>query len=102
MTVTANFVPQGTGGSGSILREYWLNVTGATVSSLTSLATYPMSPTGSEQLTSFEGPTNVADNYGARIRGYVHPPITGAYTFWLASDDGGELRLSTNTEPGNA
>jgi endoglucanase len=101
-TVTANFVPEGTGGSGTILREYWLNVTGTTVSSLTSLASYPNSPTGSEQLASLEGPTNAGDNYGARIRGYIHPPITGAYTFWLASDDYGDLRLGTSDNPASA
>jgi len=101
-TVTGNFIPQGTGGTGSILREFWLNVQGATVSSLTGNANYPNSPTGSEQLTSLEGPTNTADNYGSRIRGYVHPPITGAYTFWLASDDAGDLLLSTNDSPANA
>ncbi len=101
-SVTANFVPTGTGGSGTILREYWLNVTGGTVASLTSNAAYPNSPTGSGSLTSFEGPTNTADNYGSRVRGYVHPPITGAYTFWIASDDASDLLLSTNDSPANA
>jgi endoglucanase len=101
-SVTANFVPTGTGGTGTILREYWLNVTGGTVSSLTSNASYPGSPTGSEQLTSLEGATNAGDNYGARVRGYIHPLVTGAYTFWLASDDGGDLLLSTNDSPANA
>jgi len=101
-SVTANFVPSGTGGSGSILREYWLNVTGNTVASLTGNANYPNSPTGSEPRTSFEGPTNAADNYGSRFRGYVHPPISGAYTFWTASDDASDLLLSTNDSPANA
>jgi endoglucanase len=101
-TVTGNFLPQGTGGSGTILREYWLNVSGNTVASLTGNANYPNSPTGSEQLTTFEGPTNAADNYGSRVRGYVHPPITGAYTFWIASDDASDLLLSTNDNPANA
>ena len=58
-SVTGNFVPTGTGGSGTILREYWLNVTGGTVASLTSSANYPNNPTGSGPLTSFEGPTNI-------------------------------------------
>jgi aryl-phospho-beta-D-glucosidase BglC (GH1 family) len=102
MTVQANFIREGTGGTGTILREYWLNVSGTTVTSLTSNANYPNNPTGSEQLTSLEGPTNTAENYGSRVRGYVHPPISGAYTFWLASDDYGELRLSTNDSPANA
>ena len=101
-TVTANFVPTGTGGTGTILREYWLSVTGSTVSSLTSSSNYPANPTGSEQITSLEGGNNVGDNFGARIRGYVHPLVTGAYTFWLASDDGGDLLLSTNDNPANA
>jgi endoglucanase len=101
-TVTANFVPVGTGGTGTILREYWLNVQGTTISSLTSAAGYPSSPTGSEQLTSLEGATNIGDQYGARIRGYLHPLVSGAYTFWLASDDAGDLLLSTNDSAANA
>src|SRR6185295_12714790 len=98
-SVAANFVPEGTGGTGTILREYWLNISGTTVSSLTSNANYPNAPTGSEQLTALEGPTNAAENYGARIRGYVHPAISGAYSFWLASDDYGELWLGTSDNP---
>jgi endoglucanase len=101
-SVTANFVPQGTGGSGTILREFWNGITGATVASLTSNAAYPASPTGSAQLTSFEGPTNAGDNYGSRIRGYIHPPISGPYVFWIASDDQSDLLLSTNDNPANA
>jgi uncharacterized repeat protein (TIGR02543 family) len=97
--VTANFIPHGSGGSGTILREVWANVTGTAVSSLTSSAAYPNSPSGSEQLTSLEGPTNAGDNYGARIRGYIHPPISGAYTLWLAGDDNAELWLSSNDNP---
>jgi aryl-phospho-beta-D-glucosidase BglC (GH1 family) len=102
MSVVANFIPEGTGGTGTILREYWYNITGTTLTSLTSNPNYPNSPTGSEQLTSLEGPVNAAENYGARIRGYIHPSISGAYTFWLASDDYGELRLSTNDNPASA
>jgi uncharacterized repeat protein (TIGR02543 family) len=101
-TATANFVPQGSMGTGTILREWWTNVFGATIASLTSSTAYPSSPTGSVQLTSIEGPTNFADSYGDRIRGYVHAPVTGAYTFWLASDDVGELWLGTSADPASA
>jgi uncharacterized repeat protein (TIGR02543 family) len=101
-TVTANFVLQGTGGTGRILREYWTNIYGASIAGLTSSAAYPNSPTGSEQLTSIEGPNNFGDAYGTRIRGYVHPLITGAYTFWIASDDVGELWVSTSADPAGA
>ncbi|SHN24852.1 Por secretion system C-terminal sorting domain-containing protein [Chitinophaga sp. CF418] len=88
--------------TGSILREYWTGISGTAISNLTSNANYPNNPTGSGQLTSLEGPTNWADNYGARIRGYIYPPATGSYTFWVAGDDNTELYLSTNENPANA
>jgi hypothetical protein len=87
---------------GTILREYWTGISGQAVSDLTSSPDYPLNPSGSDQLTSFEAPTNWADNYGTRVRGYVHPPTTGNYTFWIASDDNSELWLSTNADPVNA
>ncbi|MEZ4662368.1 MAG: NPCBM/NEW2 domain-containing protein [Caldilineaceae bacterium] len=78
-----------------LLREYWLNIPGITVSSLTSNSNYPLSPSGSGTIPNFQSPSNVADNYGVRIRGYVTPPHTGSYTFWIASDDNSELWLTT-------
>ena len=88
--------------SGSVLREYWTGISGSTINSLTSSANYPNSPTGSGQLTSLEGPTNWADNYGTRIRGYIHPPASGSYTFWVAGNDNTELYLSTSDNPDNS
>lgn len=88
--------------TGSILREYWTNINGSTISSLTSNVNYPNNPTGSEQLTSLEGPSNWAHNYGTRIRGYVHPPVSGSYTFWVAGDDNTDLYLSTSDNPANS
>jgi hypothetical protein len=42
---------------------------------------------------------NVGDNYGQRIRGYICAPVTGNYTFYLASDNNAELWLSTDDKP---
>src|SRR5262249_44124557 len=39
--------------------------------------------------------------YGQRIHGYLIPPITGNYTFWLSGDDQCQLYLSTNEQPEN-
>lgn len=88
--------------TGSILREYWTGISGTSVSNLTSNANYPNSPSGSGQLTSLEGPTNWADNYGTRIRGYIHPQTSGNYTFWIAGDDNADLFLSSNDNPANS
>src|SRR5437660_1769056 len=36
------------------------------------------------------------NNYGQRLRAFVVPPTNGAYTFWIASDDSSQLRLSSD------
>jgi len=48
-----------------------------------------------------EGPTNNADNYGSRMRGWLVPPVTGNYVFWIASDDNGEFWLSISDNEAN-
>ena len=109
-TVSGSLMPAGQqvyfdyapSGSGFILREWWTGIDGVAVTDLTGSPNYPDSPTGSDLLASFEAPVNWAESYGTRIRGYVHPPETGFYTFWIASDDGSELYLSTNSDPANA
>ncbi|UCG56738.1 MAG: lamin tail domain-containing protein [Phycisphaerales bacterium] len=95
------FVPTGEVASskGTILAEYWFGIGGTAVSDLTSSADFPFYPDQTDHLTSFEMPTDWAENYGTRISGYLHPPRSGSYTFWVASDDGGELWLSTDDNP---
>jgi hypothetical protein len=58
-------------------------------------------PTGVEALNEFKGPVNIGTNYGARISGYICPPATGSYTFWITSNDNSELWLSTSSDPAN-
>ena len=82
----------------------WSDGTGSpepTVSLLTSNPAYPNSPSTRTYTTVFEIPMDVADNYGTRTRGYVTPPTTGNYTFWIAGDDNCELWLSTDANPAN-
>lgn len=67
--------------SGTVLCEWWTGITGTTVSNLTSNVNYPDNPGGHEYLMRLEGPVNWTDNYGTRVRGYVIPLQTGAYTF---------------------
>jgi YVTN family beta-propeller protein len=89
-------------GSGSILREWWTGISGVLVSNLTASTAYPNNPTGRDQRTSLEAPTDWADNYGQRLRGWIHPPITGQYRFWVAGDDETQLKLGTNDSPATA
>ncbi|HIG30995.1 MAG TPA: hypothetical protein EYQ50_25620, partial [Verrucomicrobiales bacterium] len=47
-------------------------------------------------------PGNIADNYKAVLYGWLNPPETGNYRFSIASDDPGELYLSTDESPSNS
>jgi len=66
------------------------------------LTRYPDHPSGSQYLKSFDAPVNVDDLYFARVRGFLTPPRTGDYTFWIASDNGSELWLSPDADPQHA
>ena len=87
--------------TGSILREWWVNIQGNKVSDLISDDAFPNQPSGSELLPRLEGPAPFGNNYGTRIRGYLHPPVSGLYLFWIASDDNGQLWLSGDASPAN-
>jgi hypothetical protein len=95
-------------GTGLALREVWTNVGGGTIANLTSYFNYPWNPNTRNLEHSFEGPTNWTDtsgaqvvSYGTRIKGYLHPVTTGTYYFYIASDDAGELWLSTDANSAN-
>ncbi len=85
--------------TGSITRHVWTGVGGTAIADLTGLADYPDSPDTAGTLTSFLAPTDFADNYGTRVFGWVHAPVTGDYTFWIHGDDNCELWLSDSVSP---
>ena len=88
--------------NGTLLLERYDNISGSAVSNLVADPDYPNNPDATSTLTSlFEAPTNIEDNYGQRISGYLCAPTTGNYIFWIASDDGSELWLSTDDNPSN-
>src|SRR5436190_11842605 len=70
-----------------MLKHYYFKPTSPTQSSALSLhdalpisgnANYPNNPAGSNQLPTFEAPTDWAENYGTRVRGYITAPNTEA------------------------
>jgi hypothetical protein len=96
-TTPASYNPTTTNGTGSIVIEYWFNIGGYSIASIPVRTT----PSKTTVLNSFAGPSNVGDNYGSRIRGYIHPPANGNYTLWIAGDNTCELWLSTDENPAN-
>jgi hypothetical protein len=88
-------------GPGQIKYEMWYNIGGTAVGDLTNDGRYPDSPDTVGFISSMETPTDVADNYGTRISGWLHVPATGDYTFWTSSDDASDLMLSSDEDPAN-
>ena len=80
--------------------ETWTGIGGNTIADLVA-GTNKLAnvPSKSEVLGSLlESPSNVGDNYGIRMKGWLVPPVSGDYQFWIASDDNGEFWLSTNDD----
>jgi len=97
-TVTVTVLPNNSPyRPGSISYAVYTNLSGPLISSLTSAPSFPYDPALEKQVALFEGDSNRGDNYGAVMRGYLIPPATGSYTFWIATDDNGELWLSSST-----
>jgi hypothetical protein len=86
------------------------------VSTLTNSEIFPDSPNNAEQLDdwfTYAGSPPIfglqgriqgiqaGTDYGTWIYGYLEAPLTGQYTFCIASADNSELLLSTNYSPSN-
>ncbi|MFT5495913.1 MAG: hypothetical protein ACI9TH_001310 [Kiritimatiellia bacterium] len=82
--------------------EYYHNISGSSLSNLTADPDFPNSPNVTKQSTALATAPGYADNFGARARALFVAPATGNYTFWIASDDASELRVSTDDTEGNA
>ena len=83
--------------------DTWTGISGNSIANLMSgtnnLASAPNTSVRLQNL--LEGPTNVGDNYGSRMKGWLVPPVSGDYLFWIASDDNGEFWLSIDSDPAN-
>ena len=84
---------------GSISYAVYTNIPGQLISDLTSASSYPNDPAWEKQELLFDGENGLGDHYGAVMRGYLIPPASGSYRFWIASDDNSELWLSSSTNP---
>ena len=94
--------PGGDGELGRIQYEWWTKVKKELIWYLLNDKDYPNHPDGIEFLDTFETPLDWHNDYGARLRGYIHPPVDGEYYFWIAGDEQNELRLSADDNSQNA
>ena len=103
ITFTYSTIYATSGGTGSILWQYYQNISGTGVSALTTADVYANDPSQTALVTSFEAPYyNTGNtNGGETLSGYITPPTTGYYIFTLAAGDTGQLWLSSNSSPAN-
>lgn len=82
-----------------------LGITGTPVENLLGDLSYPDYALRREARTAFTTApdlNNVADNFGARLAGWLTPAESGQYRFFIRSDDASELYLSSNADVANA
>jgi eukaryotic-like serine/threonine-protein kinase len=77
-------------------REIWLNASGAAITDVPT----NRAPDAVDSVRTLES-LRQGVFFAERIRGYICPARDGDYTFSIASDDGGQLSLSTNESPDN-
>jgi FecR protein len=69
--------------TGGLLREWWTDVKAQDLFGLTQDPRFPGRPTGRDAAPNFECTIAATNQFVVRLCGYIHPPITGDYNFWL-------------------
>jgi hypothetical protein len=103
--------------SGSLTWDYYYlgSSASSTVPALTGDPNYPNAPQTNGSFSVFDtdpltgGDLNnnaafgaLGDHYGDVLSGWITPTVTGAYTFFISSDDSSELDLSMDANPADA
>jgi hypothetical protein len=86
----------------SLRYDIYTDIQGLLISDLRASPKFPDSPDITQTVSIAEIPPHQRDFYGARLSGYFTPDETGIYDFYMASDDQGELYMSTDADPANA
>jgi uncharacterized repeat protein (TIGR01451 family) len=102
LNFTQNLCSPVTQATGNLSRDIYTNIGGGTaIADLTNAAIYPNGATITDFIPQFSSNGYVGDNYGTRVRGYIRPTVTGAYTFIVTGDDAVDFYLSTDVNPAN-
>ncbi|NLH73864.1 MAG: hypothetical protein GX456_12490 [Verrucomicrobia bacterium] len=86
-------------GQGVITRRVFNGIGANWLESLTNNVNFPNNPDFVSWPASFEVPANQGDYYGTQLIGYLHPPVTGDYMFYLSSDNQSVLYLGLTRDP---
>lgn len=81
--------------SGVVKFEAYHDITGTAVQGLLDAEKFPASPDNVQLLTAINSPDGYGENYGARVTGFIIPPKSGSYRFFIRSDDASQFYLNT-------
>jgi hypothetical protein len=79
----------------------YYGIPGNAVNQLRNAPFFPNFPNETRYVCQLEGLNDLLWEYGTRLSGFLVPPVTGSYHFWICSDDQSEFRLSSNADPAN-
>ena len=85
-------------------RQVYTNIAGASVADLTGNTKFPHAPDLVDAVSLLESqylPDGAGEQYGQRLTGWLVPPLTGTYVFYLAADDAAQVFISTDDSPYN-
>jgi FecR protein len=85
--------------TGNLLREWWTNVSGDRINAFRDNPRFPNHPDGWDFAKELELRPVKTNHVGMRFCGYLHPPVTGNYEFWLAGATDAELFMSPDDNP---
>src|SRR5205085_8909601 len=78
-------------GLGSMLIDTYLGIGGNTIPDLTNNAAYPNNPSEYGHIAAADSrrfyPNDSHEGYGARLSGYLVPPLTANFSLFISSDD---------------
>ena len=93
-------------GLGSVLFDTYLNLSlNPVIEDLTNAPVFPNSPSETTHVSTTDSrqfyPDDSHEGYGGRMTGYLVPPLTASYDFYIKSDDASKLFLSTDNQESN-
>lgn len=87
--------------SGAINAEVWKEVPGKEIDAFVKTPQFKNDAPEIIELDRLAFPRGSGDSYGVRVRGYLVPPESGDYRFFISADDRGVLSLSADDDPAN-
>ncbi|HQY92490.1 PQQ-dependent sugar dehydrogenase [Caldilinea sp.] len=87
--------------AGVVRAEVWRDVPGDDLDAFVKTPQFKHDAPEIVELARLAFPRGSGDSYGVRVRGYLVPPESGDYRFFISADDRGALSLSTDADPAN-